>query len=764
MATPLISVIIAVYNGEHTIRHAVASVLEQTVSDLELIVVDDGSTDATNAVLATIADPRLRCLTQVNSGAGTARNAGLAIARGTYIAFLDDDDRWLPQKLAADLAVFEALDDPVAMVYGGYYAVNDDGVTLHRSKIHSYFGHIFDVTLRRENFLIPSVTAYHRTIFDTLGGFCAGRLHEDQEFMLRATQRYPAYPTGQRQVVYRQTMSGKCRGVLRSFDDAYRADMEIVDLVAERLTDEQAAELRMRAKRGLALRFLMYGFPASARRLLSELPWRFVASDLKGILALVSFYTRVNFLMAARLTVQGFGRRLADARQFCPLYQHEPGKRPGAAERTVMIVSDHLPGHQAALEHSGAAHYLEGFIDYFTREGFRVVWLLVRPRLDVTSLNTADLDYELIGPEIRHIAEHYVVSSPAGILTTLLYRIFRALPDSTKVGIRNVRMALRNARGFAHVMGTKLSPRETRAVRRAAAGFAPDVILYDGIFNYCAGLGARSHWIVTYDVLHERVKSFRSHGFEVLPRNFQASDERAILEKARNVIAIQRTEAEIFRRLAPNCRVVTVPISFTTRANSAIETDVRRCIFVGSASLHNVDGINWFLENCWATIRRDVPDATLDIYGSVCLGIASVPAGVRVHGVVEDLSTAYQGAAIAIIPLRIGSGLKVKIVESLSYGVPVVSTSIGVQGLDHLEPAPYVLADGADAFAGAVRRVLSDRMLRDTLAEHARAAAMHFTAEFTFAEFTEALASDLGGKKRSSPPTPAGVLPIARAR
>lgn len=105
MTSPALSIIIPAYNREATILPAVASVLTQTFSDFELIVVDDGSTDATVAVLETLDDPRLKVLPQTeNRGVSAARNIGIAAASAPWIAFQDSDDEWMPDKLEAQMA------------------------------------------------------------------------------------------------------------------------------------------------------------------------------------------------------------------------------------------------------------------------------------------------------------------------------------------------------------------------------------------------------------------------------------------------------------------------------------------------------------------------------------------------------------------------------------------------------------------------------------------------------------------------------------
>jgi len=106
-SSPLVSIIIPAYNAAWCVRRAVDSVLAQDYRDFEVIVVDDGSQDDTTAVLATYGDG-LRVVSKANGGLSSARNAGIAAARGAYVAFLDADDWWLPGKLSSQMALMES--------------------------------------------------------------------------------------------------------------------------------------------------------------------------------------------------------------------------------------------------------------------------------------------------------------------------------------------------------------------------------------------------------------------------------------------------------------------------------------------------------------------------------------------------------------------------------------------------------------------------------------------------------------------------------
>lgn len=128
---PTVTVIIPTYNRAATLPRAIDSVLRQTHADLELLVVDDGSTDDTPAVMESLNDPRIRFLRQPeNRGVAAARNRGLRAARGDFIAFLDSDDEWLPDKLERQLARFAALPEEVGLLYTGVETIAADG---HRS-------------------------------------------------------------------------------------------------------------------------------------------------------------------------------------------------------------------------------------------------------------------------------------------------------------------------------------------------------------------------------------------------------------------------------------------------------------------------------------------------------------------------------------------------------------------------------------------------------------------------------------------------------
>ena len=164
---PLISIIMPVYNGEKYIQDAIESVLAQTVKDFELIVVDDGSTDATLAILEAYAD-HLIILRQQNSGHAAARNAAAEISRGQWIAMIDADDQWHPEKLAQQLA----LAGDAHVIYTAAYNFEDssrvDITTFADGNCHN--GDVFDQLLL-DNFITHSSILMKRDAFLQAGGY-----------------------------------------------------------------------------------------------------------------------------------------------------------------------------------------------------------------------------------------------------------------------------------------------------------------------------------------------------------------------------------------------------------------------------------------------------------------------------------------------------------------------------------------------------------------------------------------------------------------
>jgi glycosyltransferase involved in cell wall biosynthesis len=187
---PLVSVIIPTYNRAAWVKEAAASVLAQTLRDYELLVVDDGSTDATLETLVSLGR-RVKVLRSTwRRGVSAARNLGVAAARGEWLAFLDSDDLWLPDKLARQVEYMRAHPDLSICQTDEVWIRN--GVRVNPPRTHrKVAGDIFLISLER-CMVSPSAVMLHRRLFEALGGFDetlpAG---EDYDLWLRTAWRQP---------------------------------------------------------------------------------------------------------------------------------------------------------------------------------------------------------------------------------------------------------------------------------------------------------------------------------------------------------------------------------------------------------------------------------------------------------------------------------------------------------------------------------------------------------------------------------------------
>jgi glycosyltransferase involved in cell wall biosynthesis len=194
--TPLVSVIIPTYNFAGYIRRAIDSVLQQTYSNIEVIVVDDGSTDNTQAVLACYGD-RIRNILQANRGASAARNRGIREVHGDYIAFLDADDCYCPDNIAEKVG-FLTQHAEYAWCYSNWAWIDTDGAagmlgsdpanSLARLKAH---GDVFLLALQGYQ-LQTDAFLFKKAVIDWLGGFDETlTVLEDYDLYVRAASRFP---------------------------------------------------------------------------------------------------------------------------------------------------------------------------------------------------------------------------------------------------------------------------------------------------------------------------------------------------------------------------------------------------------------------------------------------------------------------------------------------------------------------------------------------------------------------------------------------
>jgi len=262
----LVSVIIPAYNAAPWIRRAVDSVLAQTHSPLEVIVIDDGSTDATVRELERYGAV-VRILRKTNGGQASARNAGLAAAHGDWIAFLDADDEWLPRKVELQLAALRARPE-CHWVYSDAYIARESGPARksigQRTTLHA--GDILNALLL-EDFISSPTPLVARQVLEELAGFDESpqkRGVEDWDMWLRLARAHKVLCVGEPLAIYRVHPKSFCKTVdldfrmlsrIRVIQDAVRRDPARLERIRPRaLARQYMANGLHRLARGQVLR------------------------------------------------------------------------------------------------------------------------------------------------------------------------------------------------------------------------------------------------------------------------------------------------------------------------------------------------------------------------------------------------------------------------------------------------------------------------------------------------------------------------------
>lgn len=203
--------------------------------------------------------------------------------------------------------------------------------------------------------------------------------------------------------------------------------------------------------------------------------------------------------------------------------------------------------------------------------------------------------------------------------------------------------------------------------------------------------------------------------------------ERQVVREAAHTIAVSDADAEAFRRLAPGCPVSVVPngidVARYAVADTSLDLGPAPLVFTGSMGYRpNVDAALWFANRVLDRVRAHVPDARFFIVGSRPhhrLNSLRDRDGVQITGWVPDVNPFLSAAAVYVVPLRMGSGTRLKLLQAMAARLAVVSTQIGAQGLDVQDGEQLRLADTEEGFARAVIELLRDPAQREVLGARA---------------------------------------------
>ncbi|MDY6936859.1 MAG: glycosyltransferase [Cyanobacteriota bacterium] len=210
-----ISVILPIYNGEKTVRETIHSVLNQTLTNFELIVINDGSQDNTLDIIGKITDARIQVYSYTNAGQAASRNRGIERAKGEYIAFIDADDLWTPDKLESQLQALQ--DNPTAaLAYSWTDYIDESGKLLHPGRHTTANGNVLEKLIVNNFIENGSNPLIRQEVFEKVGVFEESLPPaEDWDLWLRIAEEYQFICIPAAQILYRVTVNSSSSNIIK---------------------------------------------------------------------------------------------------------------------------------------------------------------------------------------------------------------------------------------------------------------------------------------------------------------------------------------------------------------------------------------------------------------------------------------------------------------------------------------------------------------------------------------------------------------------
>lgn len=246
---------------------------------------------------------------------------------------------------------------------------------------------------------------------------------------------------------------------------------------------------------------------------------------------------------------------------------------------------------------------------------------------------------------------------------------------------------------------------------------------HNAVWTIVGRMGENAPWFLRPAAALEAARLRRYEGSAVKTFDYTL----AVTEPDRQAL-FQATKASPNGRAADPERIIVVPIAVDVGELQPIARQARSKNILTLGTLHyppNADGIRWFAREVFPLVRKEIPGATLTIVGKnppadLQALAAQNPSSIAVTGYVPDLTPCMQKSALMVVPVRAGGGMRVRILEAFARAMPVVTTTLGLEGIQ-AEPGEDVLvADTVETFSGAVVRLLGDEELQRQLAERGR--------------------------------------------
>lgn len=736
---PIVSVVVANFNGERFLADALTSALKQTLSEIEVIVVDDASTDGSLEIARAFErkDKRVRVLTrQAQSGPGGARNDGLAAAKGRWIAILDNDDMMHVSRLeqlvreaeatgadvcADDLLIFQAGATPTTLLSArqrkrGWISAADfisGNKLLSREPALGYLKPLVRTAFLREHDI-----SYNMDL----------PIGEDYDFVVKLLAK------------------GARFRLLDMLGYFYRKHASSIShrMSAENVAQMLAADGRLRALFDANADGVARAFDARRASIERAAAFSALVAAIKGrkwrdAAALALSNPRAIPLLAMPVAARLRGlkpsneQRTRDPRVCLISRQRLVGPSNGSSTYVLALVRAlRDAGHKITL--------VSPSLSTFGRWPF----LFLRPEMDV-------FDEIHIRGAWRLGNRLYVARDPrialaaaSAIAARLAARVGFKIPSWDRPAPYAVAEPWRRE---DQIFVARHAPRPAGLVLADYAFTTPAI-------PYALAPTAPSA-VIMHDFFSERAGRFREQKLSDSVASLDRDAEANLLRQADAVIAIQKLEAAEVARLLPDRRVILAPLASDV-ATAPQPGDRQTALFVGSNTAPNVIGLRWFLDEVWPKITAKVAGCRLVVAGSVASAFPAPIPDVRFLGMVPHLEPLYAEAGVVVSPLTVGSGLKIKLVEALGKGKAIVATSVTTEGCEEAVVEAICEHDDAEAFAEAVVALFTDDELRRAKAAQALDAARQIYSP-------EACYRDLLAFARGGTQSPAASFAVSKA-
>ena len=711
---PLVSIIIANHNGGAFIQDALASCLRQTIRNIEVIVIDDASTDDSVVRVRRFArdDDRIRLIrTPTQLGPGGARNHGLAVARGIWLAILDSDDIMHPRRLSQLLEASRVLN---VEILADNQLVFDDAKAHPSRPLLEQNDLALDRSITTERYVLSNSLFSRSVPLGYLKPLMLRSFLEEQDCRydpsLRIAEDYD--------LILRLLLKGARFHVCPQMTYFYRRHaastshrLSTADLSAMLAADE-AVRVRLGDVGACPGAGVRQALDRRRRTIERAIDFESLIQTLKARRwgpALALCYRRPGAAALLRIPLRDRVLRLRGAKA-------PPPDRSRMVRRISLISRQRIMGTT-----NGSSAYLISLCVALRQAGYEI---------DLISPSPA-----MFGrwPFLRLDQSMDVFSS---IHVRGAFRVGRF------VVAKDPRIAGRAAVGLARRALGRLHPGSGYPDRKAPHAIAVPLTDADRIF--IADAASRSTAILAdYAFLNEAVPFalqpqaanavvmhdlFHAQDSQRAVVSLGRADEMALLDLADAVIAIQAEEGQAVKRDLPHKHVILAPMA-ATPVPGAQAGDDGSLLFVGSNTLPNLDGIRWFLAEVWTRLLAIHPDAQLRVAGACCGSLSDLPPNVTLLGRIDNLEQAYARAGIVISPLRLGSGLKIKLIEAIGHGKAVIATETTLQGVRDVLGHAVIQADTVPEFIEALTPLLHDAAARSRLGDRALAVARdHFSA------------------------------------